>query len=261
MRKAIVLNTYQIKGLIRSLAYFLCLSLFLLNAATLTMDVTVNPTSVTTGDTVDYKIKHTNNTSQKGKIQYVECDLPSGFTYVSGSTAGAARGEPTLSGNTLKWYVNRNIKVGKSRTVRFKAKSSLTRGDYTINTLTYGTDFDTTSTNSVASLECTGPVLALNKAVNNTSSDPGDTLTYTLTYMNSGDGAATFVFIMESIPANTEYVVNSASGSSMIITYSENGGSSYGSSQSTSVTDIMFQLSGSLSSGGSGSISYKVIVN
>jgi uncharacterized repeat protein (TIGR01451 family) len=50
------------------------------------------------------------------------------------------------------------------------------------------------------------PKLALQKAADRTEAGPGDTITYTLTYSNSGDGPATNVTINESVPAGTEFV-------------------------------------------------------
>ena len=50
------------------------------------------------------------------------------------------------------------------------------------------------------------PNLVLLKQADATAVAPGDTVTYTLTYSNTGDGPATSVVINEPIPAGTEFV-------------------------------------------------------
>ena len=56
------------------------------------------------------------------------------------------------------------------------------------------------------------PVLTLDKKVNglaSNSAQPGETLTYTLTIVNTGDGVAYNVVLVDGIPANTTYVPGS----------------------------------------------------
>ncbi len=53
------------------------------------------------------------------------------------------------------------------------------------------------------------PVLTLDKAVDKASAQPGETLTYTITITNVGDGLATGVVLVDAIPANTTYVAGS----------------------------------------------------
>jgi len=53
------------------------------------------------------------------------------------------------------------------------------------------------------------PVLQLAKQVSAATAAPGDTLTYTATYVNSGNDIATEVVITEPIPAQVAYVANS----------------------------------------------------
>ena len=243
-------------------AVLYCLfGLFALNAATLTFtEIAVNRSTPTTGDTIQYRIKTTNETGSNGVVDYLECVIPSGFVYVSGTTKGWVSSDPSINGNTLTWTINKNLKDGKTRTLRFNTRAALTRGTYSIDVTVTGSAFDTTTATNQAPVTLEGPILVLSKLADKGTILPGDSITYTINYQNTGDDPAYFVFIMESIPPNTEYLPNSASGNNMDISYSENGGSTYGSTQSGSVTDIMFERTRRLNSGASGSVSFRVKV-
>ncbi|MBI4551474.1 MAG: DUF11 domain-containing protein [Candidatus Latescibacteria bacterium] len=56
---------------------------------------------------------------------------------------------------------------------------------------------------------------------------PGDLIRYTLTATNRGTEPAHNVEIVDPIPAGTEYVLESATGKEMTISYSIDGGRSY----------------------------------
>ena len=231
-----------------------------LSAATLDVVVTATPSSTDTGDTISYKIKMTNNTGAKIRLYSVECDLPSSFTYISGSTSGAVSVDPSISSNELTWIVDKNIQDTKSRTLRFKARASLTRGNYPVYVTCSGPNFDTTSVGPTASVECKGPILTLSKTATKTTAKPGDVIKYTISYSNAGNGKATYVFILEDIPTHTEYVEDTAAGSGMTITYSHNNGLSYDTLQTTTVTNLSFQRNNNLRAGGSGAVRFKVKV-
>ena len=89
----------------------------------------------------------------------------------------------------------------------------------------------------------------------------GDTLTYTVTYLNAGAGLATEVVIDQPIPAKTTYVTNSATGVGMTITYQHVEAGGYDASQSAPVTDIRFVRNLDLDPGGTGTVTFKVIVD
>ena len=105
------------------------------------------------------------------------------------------------------------------------------------------------------------PVLVLSKAVDKASAAPGEELTYTIDYSNTGNANATAVTVLEIMPAHTTYVQGSVSATGMTVTYSHNNGSSYDSSDAAPVTHIRFLLGTALAPGESGSISFKVVVN
>ncbi|MBN1779736.1 choice-of-anchor D domain-containing protein [bacterium] len=105
------------------------------------------------------------------------------------------------------------------------------------------------------------PVLVLSKTVDKFSAAPGENLTYTITYENTGNADATAITILEQIPANTVFVQGSVTASGMTVLYSHNNGVSYDASDAAPVTHIRFQRAGALSAGSSGSITFRVQIN
>lgn len=65
---------------------------------------------------------------------------------------------------------------------------------------------------------------AVRDSAGNLISKPGDVIKYTLTAVNNGTEPAYGVEIVDPIPRGTEYVIGSAAGVGMTITYSIDGG-------------------------------------
>lgn len=59
--------------------------------------------------------------------------------------------------------------------------------------------------------------MTIAKSVDKADAVSGDTLTYTLSYTNDGEGAATNVKVEDVIPANTSYVVGSATNNGALV--------------------------------------------
>jgi len=66
-----------------------------------------------------------------------------------------------------------------------------------------------------------------NKRVKATSVEPGETLIYTLRYINTGDEKATNVKVDNPIPKGTVYMAGSAKGANSDITFSVDGGKTF----------------------------------
>jgi uncharacterized repeat protein (TIGR01451 family) len=233
---------------------------FEIRAPVMSISKTHDGTPIDPGDTVQYTIKIKNTGTLSGSMTSVVDDLPSGFTYLAGSSSGLTTSDPSISGSQLTWSGSWSLGGPDSINLVFSAIASLSPGIYTNTASVSGSNFETKTTGATAELQINGPSLNLNKSVDKLSAAPGDTMTYTVSYSNPGNGNATYVFILESIPGNTDYISGSAQGSNMTITYSHNNGSSYDSDDSAPVTDISFQLSGILTPGSSGQIQYKVKV-
>ncbi len=221
--------------------------------------ITTTP-DVASGATVNYSIRIRNNGNITGVLTSITDNLPSGFSYLNGTVSGLTTADPTVNGDQLTWSGSWTILPSDSVILNFSATAALIRGSYLNNVTISGDNFPVISTGPTATVLVTGPTLTLNKSVDKSSAAPGDTVTYTVTYSNTGDGNASFVFILESIPDNTDYITDSAAGAGMTILYSHNGGISYDGDQTPPVTNLSYQLSGTLAPGASGSVSFQVIV-
>ena len=70
------------------------------------------------------------------------------------------------------------------------------------------------------------------KRVAATSIEPGEEIIYTIRYRNAGDLEATNVDVKNPVPNNTVYVSGSASGKGAEITFSADGGKTFGKASS-----------------------------
>ncbi|MBN1129419.1 MAG: DUF11 domain-containing protein [Chitinispirillaceae bacterium] len=233
---------------------------FEVNSPLMAVQKTTPTSTVTSGSNVSYTIQIQNTGNVAGMLTSIVDNLPAGFSYVSGSTTGLTTADPTVNGSQLTWQGSWSVPASGSVTLTFTAKATLVRGVYLNNVTISGTNFGVISTGPTAPVTVTAPVLALSKSVDKSSATPGDTLTYTVSYLNNGDGNASIVIILESIPVNTDYVTNSATGADMTVTYSHNGGISYDASQTPPVTNLSFQRSTALTPGSGASVSFKVTV-
>ena len=108
-----------------------------------------------------------------------------------------------------------------------------------------------------------------------TSAMPGEVLTFTVNYINEGDEEATDIVLTNPIPEHMLYEAGSAAGEGSRISYSLDGGATYGAPDSLSVTDddgkergavpsdythIRWQLIDPVPAGGSGRVSFKASV-
>jgi len=107
----------------------------------------------------------------------------------------------------------------------------------------------------VFTVTVTAPLLALTKSVDKASAAPGDTLTYTISIVNSGSGQATTVVITDSAPTNTTYVAES-----MMIGGVSKTDSNDGDGASFIGGNTVFVIS-TLSAAGSETLKFKVVIN
>ena len=66
---------------------------------------------------------------------------------------------------------------------------------------------------------------------------PGTEVIYTITATNAGDEPADSVVVTNPVPAHTRYVEGSADGANTDITFSVDGGNTWGQADSLTVTD------------------------
>ncbi|MFQ6604720.1 MAG: hypothetical protein ACE5D8_04110 [Fidelibacterota bacterium] len=207
----------------------------------------------------DHSDSGPNGSSADSVITEIIDILPGLFNYIPGSTGGITAVEPGVQNNTLTWTGPWTVSPGQSVTLTFDVHVGLSRGYYENSATAVYASGSSITTGPTAGVQVIGPQLVLSKTVDTYNAVPGDTLTYTVYYSNAGDDNATFVFILESIPAHTQFVPGSAQGSPINILFSPDGGISYGSNQ-TNVTDISFQRLTPLLPGESGFVIFRVII-
>lgn len=104
---------------------------------------------------------------------------------------------------------------------------------------------------------------------------PGDTVIFTITYVNNGDKPATDVAVNNPVPQHMVYVNNSAEGKDAAIDFSVDSGKTYGQlanlksrtaagkerpASATDVTNIRWTVKKPIPAGTKGSVSYKAKV-
>ncbi len=168
------------------------------------------------GDTVTYTITVTNaDTATAAALGVVIVDtLPVGVEYVSGSAK--IGGSPALTAVTADRVLTipvGDIAVGTTATVTFKvkvlpaAKGNSIRNEGVVTSSNH-TELKIDDKNEA---RVTAPELTAEKTSNRGDNTcVGDTVTYTITVENEGDGAAKNVVIEDTLPAGVEYVADSA---------------------------------------------------
>jgi uncharacterized repeat protein (TIGR01451 family) len=105
------------------------------------------------------------------------------------------------------------------------------------------------------------PVLTLLRAADRANAIPGEVITYTTTYTNTGTRPAYVVVLESAIPGHSTYVGGSAAGGGSTTSFSHDNGVTYGGSETPPVTHVRWSLSASLPSGGSGSVRYQARID
>jgi len=183
---------------------------------------TANPTSVLEGRTVGYTITLSSTSGSAITVTQVTDTLPAGFTYKSGTTGGTlgVSADPSGTTGTITWNGSWNIPAGGSRTLSFDTTATSTPGSYDNNASFTPTGYQALSTGNTATVVVvSNPQITLVKSVDKTDASPGDVLTYTVHYHNSGGSQATSLIILDPIPAYTSYVTGSQKVGNAASTY------------------------------------------
>ena len=142
------------------------------------------------GDNVTYTVTVTNGGNADAKAVVVHDVLGKGLKFVS------ATGEYTFDEftNTVTWIVD--VAAGKTETFNVVA-TVINYGNVT-NSLVVG--------NKTFSKNVTVPEITPDKTVDNENPNFGDTVTYTVTVKNEGDGNAADVVIVDTLGKGLEYI-------------------------------------------------------
>jgi uncharacterized repeat protein (TIGR01451 family) len=199
--------------------------------------------SVAVNAIVYYRITVTNAHAADITVS-VEDTLPTGFTYQTGTTIGATTNNPAVNGQKLTWSPITATKNADT-TLTFQAKAGSTIGDSNVNTARVLQDTTVELGSDTANVKVTGtPTITVTKTVDKSTAAPNETLTYTITYSNTGTVALTNVVITDVVPASTTFVSGSASDGGVF----------------DQTTSTITWTVGSVATGTSKSVSFKAIV-
>ena len=137
------------------------------------------------------------------------------------------------------------------------ARLGITAADSTVNDWVQYSGVTTVGTWSLSSTTVPNIVLTLTASAVNPV--PGDTVTYTIAYSNTGDGSATNTVVSASTPLHTSYVANSVTVNSVSKTDAADSDGVTVSSGNIAVN--LATVVGTITPGANGTITYRVIIN
>jgi len=173
------------------------------NAVDIAVTKTVDNAAPNPGDTIIYTVTVGNNGPNTATGITLADALPIGVTLVSVSAS-----QGSYIGST--WTIG-TLASGGSATLTVTASIDAgTEGATLTNTasLTAITETDINPVNDSASADLVVQLVdvAISKVVDNTTPNPGDTVTYTVTIANSGPDVATGVVVTDNLPAGVTLV-------------------------------------------------------
>ncbi|MBI5497899.1 MAG: DUF11 domain-containing protein [Deltaproteobacteria bacterium] len=172
----------------------------------------VNGAPTRPGETVRYTVTVTNNGTRAATGVVVTDAISANLAIVTVGQGGIA------TGNNVTWNVG-NLAVGQTvtRTVDCRVNAGVANGTVIGNRARIASPdlaapFDTPLVNFTVTA---APVIAVTKTVtdvNGAPARPGDTVRYTLTLTNTGDGNATNVAVTDPVDASLTFVSATAGG-------------------------------------------------
>ncbi|UCE74302.1 MAG: DUF11 domain-containing protein, partial [Methanomassiliicoccales archaeon] len=172
--------------------------------ANITVEKTVEEDIVSPGDTLHYKIYYNNTGDFKANTVWINDTIPEYTTFLSCSP-----GYTSVSGRTYTWHFT-DVEHG-NHTVYLNVTVDADFPDGTILknvvVLNYTDDHDDEKPGSEDETEnpVEGPFMTFTKEADSTTANPGDTITYTLTYTNTGSGGAYDVVIIDTLPDYVDF--------------------------------------------------------
>jgi uncharacterized repeat protein (TIGR01451 family) len=166
------------------------------------------------GDIIIYTITYKNiGTGAAGNV-LIEDTIPADTTFVSSTPTNTSS-----SGDTYTWKFTNVVTGTYYIFIKVMVDTGTTDKTVLINDVTL--DYTDTNNNAYsqesdsASVTVTAPILDIDKSADRKTADPGDVITYTIRYRNSGTGTAGHVWVNDTIPSFTTYVSSSPSYTSV----------------------------------------------
>ena len=206
------------------------------------------------GDTIAYTIDFSNSGVNNAASSLITETLPTGVTYKNATLNGSAATPLSISGQQVVFRVRSSdtatvgqITGGKSGVLVVNATVPTSLSS-SITSLVNNVSLDSVQTTPLSASVTTPvrrPQLSMSKLASQTLLAPGDSTTYTVTVLNSGDGSATSLVVTDTLPVTAYYMYVAGSAS--------NGGVYYGGSHA-----LTWNL-GSLAAGASQTLTYRMV--
>ena len=176
----------------------------------------VTPSEVTAGGTVTFTLTVDNPTGGSDiSLSVITDTLPSGFSYINtvGGTLSPTT-SPTLGATgDITWTFSPavTVTVGSTDTLIFTAQASTIVGTYA-NVASADTSAGELTSDPVE-IGVGAPRLTIAKSASTVSANPGDTITYTISYANDSPVNVTSAVISDVLPSGLTFVSASDGGS------------------------------------------------
>ncbi len=179
-----------------------------ISAPVLELSKTASKNPVLAGDTLVYTLDYKNVGTDDATGVILEDQLPADVSFVSASGGG------TLSGSVVSWDLGSISPGGTpgSVFVTVKVNSPLANGKVLQNLASIASNEHAQASSSFDVKVDSAPVLELNKTASKTHVDPGDTITYTIDYKNTGNDQATSVKLEDHLPSDVTFISASPGG-------------------------------------------------
>ena len=219
----------------------------------LTVTETVTPGTVAAGGDVTYSIKVSNPSLTAVPLSSISDTLPSGFTYVNGTTTGVTTTNPTVSGSSLTWSGPFSVPAQTGTTpgtvtLSFTAAAGSTAGTFTSSATALGSAGATIiGADNVAPVVVTAKMVQAPLMVTSTAGVSGVGLVLS-TSGGSGSGAVTYSVIDGTatgcaVSTTAPYTLTSTTGGTCEVTATKAGDGTYAMVSSAPTASTLDRLS------------------
>ena len=170
-------------------------------AVLITKTVSSGQQQIVPGEELDYTITYSNTGQATLTGVTVTDTLPANTTVKTSSPVAS-----TPSAGVLSWSLG-DLAPGQSETLLVKLDTAgVSVGDNLKNSVSIQTNEAQPQSASVETLVRNTPSLSLDKVADKSTTHPGETVTFTLSYENAGAGTALNTVLTDTLPAELDFV-------------------------------------------------------